>query len=159
MTREQAKREIDNIDFYLQHHTDDYSERSHDAMMMAISALEQQCPYYVKDDDGHRVCKNHRYMDEPCEDAVSRKDVIKAIDKWITEYKPQHYLIQSIRELPSVTQKSGKWHIAHGWYEDRFWCSCGYIRIMDSRMNEWKYCPVCGGAKMVEPQESEDKNE
>jgi len=56
--------------------------------------------------------------------------------------------------MPSVTQKSGKWHIAHG-----FWCSCGYIRIMDSRMNEWKYCPVCGGAKMVEPQESEDKNE
>ena len=39
---------------------------------------------------------------EPCTDAVSRKDVINAIDKWITEYKPQHYLIQSIRELPSV---------------------------------------------------------
>lgn len=42
MTREQAKREIDNIDFYLQHHTDDYSERSHDAMMMAIQALSQE---------------------------------------------------------------------------------------------------------------------
>ena len=43
------------------------------------------------------------YKQEPCEDVVSRKDVINAIDKWITEYKPQHYLIQSIRQLPSVT--------------------------------------------------------
>lgn len=49
------------------------------------------------------------------------------------------------------------WHIAHGMYEDRFWCSCGYIRIMDNGMNEWKFCPVCGGARMAEPQESEDK--
>ena len=40
MTNEEAKRRIDSIDFYLQHHTDDYSERDHDAMMMAISALE-----------------------------------------------------------------------------------------------------------------------
>ena len=39
MTREEAKREIDDIDFYLQHYTDDYGERSHDAMMMAIDAL------------------------------------------------------------------------------------------------------------------------
>ena len=67
---------------------------------------------------------------------------------------PENYADKCGDYLP---QKSGKWHIAHGMYEDRFWCSCGYIRIMDSEMNEWKYCPVCGGAKMVEPQESEDK--
>ena len=42
MTREQARREIDDIDYYLQHHTDDYSESSHTAMMMAITALEQE---------------------------------------------------------------------------------------------------------------------
>ena len=41
MTREEARREIDDLDYYLQHHTDDYSESSHTAMMMAISALEQ----------------------------------------------------------------------------------------------------------------------
>lgn len=40
MTKEQAIREIDSLDFYLQHHTDDYSEESHTAMMMAISALK-----------------------------------------------------------------------------------------------------------------------
>jgi Zn finger protein HypA/HybF involved in hydrogenase expression len=44
------------------------------------------------------------------------------------------------------------WHIAHGMYEDRFWCSCGYIQIVDSNMSKWKYCPVCG-SKMVEQQE------
>lgn len=41
MTREQAKREIDSLDYYLQNHTDDYAEESHTAMMMAIQALEQ----------------------------------------------------------------------------------------------------------------------
>lgn len=47
---------------------------------------------------------------EPCEDAISRKDAINAIDKWISEYKPQHYLIQSIRELPSVTIRQTEYY-------------------------------------------------
>lgn len=42
MTREQAKREIDFLDFYLQNHTNDYGEESHTAMRMAYQALEQQ---------------------------------------------------------------------------------------------------------------------
>ena len=42
MTREEARREIDSLDFYLQNHTDNYSEESHTAMVMAIKALEQQ---------------------------------------------------------------------------------------------------------------------
>lgn len=44
MTREEARHEIDSLDFYLQNHTDDYSEESHTAMVMAIKALEQTCP-------------------------------------------------------------------------------------------------------------------
>lgn len=39
MTREQASREIDSLDFYMQNHTDDYGEESHTAMMMAKDAL------------------------------------------------------------------------------------------------------------------------
>ena len=62
--------------------------------------------------------------------------------------------IEALEQEPSGDtinrQAAGKWHIAHGMYEDRFWCSCGYIRIMDSGMNEWKFCPVCGGERMVE---------
>ena len=41
MTIEEARREIDSLDFYLQNHTDDYGEESHTAMMIAIKALEQ----------------------------------------------------------------------------------------------------------------------
>ena len=41
MTKEQARREIDSLDFYLQNHTDDYGEESHTAMMMAIDALRR----------------------------------------------------------------------------------------------------------------------
>jgi len=39
MTKENAIREIDSLDYYLQNHTDDYGEESHTAMMMAISVL------------------------------------------------------------------------------------------------------------------------
>ena len=89
---------------------------------------------------------------EPCNDAIDREYLFKVLDDFCGHDRTATITLDTLAdlvyELPSVTQKSGKWHIAHGWYEDRFWCSCGYIRIMDSRMNEWKYCPVCGGAKM-----------
>ena len=39
MKRETARREIESLDYYLQNHTNDYSEESHTAMMMAIDAL------------------------------------------------------------------------------------------------------------------------
>lgn len=41
MKKEVARREIESLDYYLQNHTDDYSEESHTAMMMAISALSE----------------------------------------------------------------------------------------------------------------------
>ena len=56
MTREQARREIDDIDYYLQHHTDDYSESSHTAMMMAISALEQEPTEWVRNIHDREIC-------------------------------------------------------------------------------------------------------
>ena len=39
MKEEVAKREIESLDYYLQNHTNDYSEESHTAMMMAVDAL------------------------------------------------------------------------------------------------------------------------
>ena len=42
MTREIARRIIDDLDCYLLNHTNDYSECSHEAMMMAVKALEQE---------------------------------------------------------------------------------------------------------------------
>ena len=39
MKNKTARREIESLDYYLQNHTDDYSEESHTAMMMAKDAL------------------------------------------------------------------------------------------------------------------------
>ena len=113
MTREEAIEILKKISLFGTHKNVQEKQR---AICLAISALEQQ----------------------PCEDAVSRKDVINAIDKWISEYKPQHYLIQSVRELPSVTQKSktGHWiDSSNGWM-----CSkCNRDNTFDTN-----YCPNCG---------------
>lgn len=68
MTREQARREIDSLDFYLQNHTDDYGGESHTAMMMAIKALEQEPK------TGH--CKNCKYFEY---DSVAKVDGIPLI--------------------------------------------------------------------------------
>jgi hypothetical protein len=42
MTKEDAKSEVDFLDYYLQNHANDYSEESHTAMRMAYKALEQE---------------------------------------------------------------------------------------------------------------------
>lgn len=42
MKNETARREIESLDYYLQNHTNDYSEKSHTAMMMAIEALKAE---------------------------------------------------------------------------------------------------------------------
>ena len=65
---------------------------------------------------------------------------------------------KNINELPSVTQKSGKWIYRR---EDKYSCSkCGTTTSVDEAgIDEkpmYKFCPYCG-ARMVEPQESEDK--
>lgn len=41
MKDETARRKIESLDYYLQNHTNDYSEESHTAMMMAMKALDQ----------------------------------------------------------------------------------------------------------------------
>ena len=51
MKKEIARREIDSLDYYLQNHTDDYSEESHPAMMMAISALSENTGEWIEDED------------------------------------------------------------------------------------------------------------
>ena len=63
----------------------------------------------------------------------------------------------------SVTQKSGKWiGIDEEPHEDYECSCCGYI-VSTFTANiephtEYKYCPNCG-ARMVEPQESEVRND
>ena len=121
---------------------------------------------------------------EPCDDAISRDELLKAIDTWdkfgYTEtgcfvrepkgdYVPYiHYddVIKSIKGMPSVTQKSGKWIIdqKEGY---RIWhCHCSKCNkdpqdFIGGSEDWWvirlsDFCPNCG-CRMVEPQERSDK--
>lgn len=109
MKNETARREIESLDYYLQNHTDDYSEESHTAMMMGIKALEQ----------------------EPCEDAISRQAVKELY------YKCGYIDFRTICELPSVNPqpKTGQYekHIDHTdciWYGNDSGCpvTCSQYR-------------------------------
>ena len=120
---------------------------------MAIQALSQEpCLYSTKDgycqyDD---IAETIPTEQEPC-DAISRDAVLSIIDGWYEQNRETENiedLIILITYMDSVTQKSGKWEDLH-----RCWvCSeCGQQTHI-----EHKYCPNCG-CRMVEPQESEDK--
>ena len=129
MTREVAKREIESLDYYLQNHTNDYSEESHTAMVMAIKALEQ----------------------EPCEDAISRQTVLDAIEDdnrngmwscFVSDDDAQVFK-DVIRQLPSFNPqpKMGHWIDDNGIYA---WCS--YCKEHIYQTGEFNYCPNCGCA-------------
>ena len=150
MTRKEAKAILEND--IVGGHVEG-NARFMDAFWMAVDALSQ----------------------EPCDDAISRDELLKAIDTWdkfgYTEtgcfvrepkgdYVPYiHYddVIKCIKGMPSVTQKSGKWIALENRFElgDRVKCSeCGQVFVVGDDVSR-NYCPNCG-AKMVEPQESEE---
>ena len=114
-----------------------------EAIDMAIKALEQQ----------------------PCTDAISRDDALKAIAKAKTVMSENNELFvaminaqMNIHLLPSVSvaEKTGRWIESNG--VGMFVCSvCNdSFYPMPTCMGEpiLKYCPNCG-ARMGEPQESE----
>ena len=94
---------------------------------------------------------------EPCEDAISREAVLDAVSEGCQELRGVYGRCEElINALPSVTQKSGEWINDKN---DIPICSrCGYIPQFDRAIDDYEYsnyCPSCG-AKMVEPQESEE---
>ena len=94
---------------------------------------------------------------QPCEDAVSRQAVLDLIADYDLS---MGQVVRGIHALPSVTpqeQKTGHWREDidnnRRWDRVRFYCSeCGQWQTY----GKTDYCPDCG-AKMVEPQESGDK--
>jgi len=100
MKNETARREIESLDYYLQSHTDDYSEESHTAMMMGIKALEQEpC------EDMTTAYLMGYYADkEPCDDCISRQAVLDLVyADWKYEGLETH-----VESLPPVTPQP-KW--------------------------------------------------
>ena len=88
------------------------------------------------------------------DDAISRADAVKALQNVVcTSAAIKSRMVGAIENLPSVTQKSGKWINDKN---DMPICSqCGYIPQYDRAIDDYEYsnyCPNCG-ARM----ESEDK--
>ena len=68
--------------------------------------------------------------------------------------------IRVIKGMPSVTQKSGKWILLDECANSGYYCSNCQKKLVKEGWSETvkkiKFCPNCG-AKMLEPQESEEK--
>jgi hypothetical protein len=103
------------------------------------------------------------YKQQPCEDAISRQSVINEIENDCMKgglgscfacYNDAQAFRGEIEKLPSVTPSRRKGHwIAKDSFEIEFKCSECEWEGYDTN-----FCPICG-AEMVEPQESENKNE
>ena len=111
---------------------------------------------------------------EPCEDAISRQAVLDAMyalcntgetlkeNPW-RDNPHIDAITDAIDDLPPVNPqpKTGHWEQYGNYWEDKFKCSeCGKeqpkILCGERIIGYWSdYCPNCG-AKMIEPQESEE---
>lgn len=111
------------------------------ALDMAITALEQ----------------------EPCEDAISRQaalDLIKgfiadATSHGISPRLDPDYVMDGIKALPPVNPQPKTGHWINGDCEGGNCSICGKYYAFYPESGDFNYCPNCG-AKMIEPQESEE---
>ena len=97
-------------------------------------------------------------------DCVARHDVERFIEGFINEYTPEEELefinleLDGLKHLPPATpqeQKIGHWTTVL--HEEILFCSECHQRLVDEQTYiPLHYCPNCG-ARMVESQESEDK--
>ena len=173
MTRE----EIKNIVRHVFHFYDVNAENRNwtdinEACGEILKALEQE----PTDENLHREREqaymqgyedaSKKFRQEPCEDAVSRQEVLEAFEEWINDREDwnEHPVrfTRSLVSLPPVTPifKKGKWVVHHD-KSDGFYtidCSCcGYtlVRVVDigtsaeealdvTKKMTKNYCPKCG---------------
>lgn len=100
---------------------------------------------------------------QPCDDAVSRKAVDELSKELVHTTRDKADFLcnfwEGLQKLPPVTpqQKYGKWISLENRFDlgDRVKCSeCGQVFVVGDDVSR-NYCPNCG-ARMVEPQESEE---
>ena len=152
MTREDA---IEKLELMRQK----VDEKTYRALILAIKALEQN----ESAEKWYKLFVKKLDEQEPCDDAISREELLKAIDTWdkfgvddtnslfrldnlsLPHYVPYiHYddVIKCIKGMPSVTHKSGKWidkDLRKEEYVLASKCSvCGQVRVID------KFCSNCG---------------
>lgn len=89
---------------------------------------------------------------EPCEDCISREDVLKEIDKkyrrWFVNDAAFLECILIIKKMSHVTpaRKKGEWIAKDGVYGVAYCSECDY----EMRLNDTNYCPNCGAKMEVE---------
>ena len=99
----------------------------------------------------------HRFFTEEIDKIPTKKTEdgeVLVIHKCQPLFEMNKAICKRIKALPSVpTERTGHWTHDGSHWKNRFICSeCGY-KLFDEPTN---YCPNCG-YRMVEPQESEDK--
>ena len=121
--------------------------------------------YMITDKDADEIIK--ALEQEPCEDCISREKLDKALyERFHEEDSPNNItdvrlgaVRNFVREFPPANPqepKTGHWieHKNNGMsYIECSECSCWFLRMYLTRNS---YCPNCG-TKMIEPQESEEK--
>jgi hypothetical protein len=135
MKKEDAIIKVEMMDNYLSHTCQDYGESNHEAMMMAIEALEQQS-----------------------EDAISRAEVLSIYDEWFATCDISNKKASpkaKIKALPPVTPKAktAHWIVEKGKYlgmKNGYCSNCK--NYYTNYWYEMKYCPNCG-ADMREVEE------
>ena len=158
---------------------EDVIRRAH--LLSEIAALKKS-PWYNDDTNGAAIIRKEAVeivedlciksepsvVPKPCEDAISREAILLEIDKIKDNYGGLLDVAMFIRGLPPVNPqlKTGHWilndnqgvqAVGHLTYH----CSecgreiCSKYHGKFSLLKEYPYCHC--GAKMVEPQESEEK--
>ena len=105
------------------------------------------------------------------DDAISRQAVEEALYDYSRSCDVNYaQIMERIDALPPVTpkQRTGHWIAKDGkeqgydiggvktWYIQMMCDKCGFIKTaIEGHTGQYHYCPNCG-AKMIEPQESED---
>lgn len=132
MTREEA---IKKVKGYL---TDYLSIEDYEEVGEIVKALEQK----------------------PCEDTVSRTNLLKQFEDRFIELQKAHrkdlqfginWCINTLLDAPSVTpmQKTGQWVFVDKAHEHAYCSECGYGNVDLFNGRPHNYCPNCG-AKMDE---------
>lgn len=140
-------------------------DKLYEPICMAIKALERQDKLQHAL-DMERGAYNALVKNIQCEDAISRQAVLNAI--MANNIRENEYNLTSSRikeaveDLPSVNPqepKTGRWimiYLTDTSDIDGQCSECGFIhKFIDGHTTQYNYCPNCG-ARMVEPQESEE---
>ena len=126
----------------------------------------------IEDEDGnigfgvYAHAENQIYVAGDVEDEIRARALLHEVCHWVQAMCGRPFDEDEANEfsdivydaLPSAQPKTGYWIMTHdyftGAYESIYYVKCSCCG--EDSLEEGDYCPNCG-AKMVEPQESEDK--